>query len=121
MSSYGDFCKDQRKARQRVRMFWHECPTCAISFGTGTSVAPGGTCRNCGWHAPGQKGDDLRAADEMDKRLEATRKPRRRGDWECPYCDMSFATKQARGAHVSKKHQEQHESERRPLPKPVTT
>lgn len=118
MSSYGDFCKEQRRARQRVRMFWHECPTCAVAFGTGTSVAPGGKCRNCGWHAPGKPGDDMRAADEMDRRITATQKPRRRGPWECPYCDMAFASKKARGHHVSKKHGKQHELERKPLPKP---
>jgi len=121
MSSYGDFCREQRMARRRVRMFWHECPTCAMEFGTGTKVAPGGTCRNCGWHAPGDSGDDMRAADEFDRKKETALKPRRRGPWECPYCDMSFAGKQARGAHVSKKHTQQHTLERRPLPNPVTT
>lgn len=114
MSSYGDFCREQRKARQRVRLFWHECPTCAISFGTGTSVAPGGKCRNCGWNAPGKPGDDLRAADKSDQD-EWQRKPKHRGKWECPYCDMTFATKAARGAHVSKVHQKQHLSERKSL------
>lgn len=114
MSSYGDFCRDQRKARQRVRMHWHECPTCAVAYGTGTSVAPGGTCRNCGWDAPGNRGDDMRAADEADKQ-EWSKKPRNRGDWECPYCDMSFATKSARGGHVSKKHAPQHLEEKRSL------
>lgn len=119
MSSYGDFCKEQRKARQRVRMFWHECPTCAVKFGTGTSVAPGANCRNCGWLAPGQRGDDMRAADARDKQLEARRKPRRRGPWEYPYCDWSFADKQSRGKHVSTKHTRQHEAERRPLLAPA--
>lgn len=121
MSSYGDFCREQRRARQRVRMFWHECPTCAVRFGTGTTVAPGAKCRNCGWLAPGQKGDDMRAADEMDRQMEAPRKRHRRGPWECPYCDRSFADKQARGAHVNKKHARQHAQERKHLLTPTET
>lgn len=116
MSSYGDFCREQRKARQRVRMFWHECPTCKVSFGTGTSVAPGGKCRNCGWAAPGKPGDDMRQADEFEAKH--TRKPKRHGPWECPYCEMSFASKRSRGDHVSKKHGSQHMEERKPLLKP---
>lgn len=107
MSSYGDFCREQRKARQRVRMFWHECPHCAQRFGTGTSVAPGGNCRNCGWDAPGQPGDDMRAADDLERRTWSP-KSKQRGDWNCPYCEMSFATRQARGSHVNKKHGAEH-------------
>lgn len=68
MSDYGDFCREQRQERQSLRMHWHECPHCAVRFGTGTLVAPGKTCRHDGWKAPGKKGDDYRAAAQMARR-----------------------------------------------------
>lgn len=119
MSDYGDFCRDQRQSRQRLRMHWHECPTCAVAFGTGTSVAPGRKCRNCGWTAPGEKGDDQRAADDFDKQKEWSKKPRNRGPWGCPYCDMSFGSAKARMAHVTKKHGMQHRQEQRKFLNPA--
>ena len=56
-----------RQARSR-RQFWIECPHCKERFGTGTKVAPGARCRHSRqkWHpewiAPGNRGDDWRAA-----------------------------------------------------------
>ena len=51
-SDYGDFCREQRKGKQGLRRHFHECPNCAIAYGTGTKVEPGYKCRNCDWVAP---------------------------------------------------------------------
>ncbi len=62
MGDVGDFWKDVRDDRRRRRAHWHECPDCSVRYGTGTLVPPGCNCRNCDWRAPGQRGDDERAA-----------------------------------------------------------
>ena len=117
MSDYGDFCREQRQSKQRLRAHWHECPTCAISFGTGTSVAPGGNCRNCGWRAPGDRGDDARAAKRLDdvrskSKIDERKKKEARFKFCCPYCDRKLKNPSARGQHVQSSHREEHNEKR---------
>ena len=117
MSDYGDFCREQRIERQERRRFWHECPTCKISYGTGTSVAPGGNCRNCGWKAPGSPGDDRRSVEAMKRKQVAQKIAKQKAreryfEYECPYCDRKFKNPFNRGQHVKKVHDEEH-AERR--------
>lgn len=113
MSDMGDFYREQREERRRLRAHWHECPDCAVRFGTGTSVPPGGTCHNCGWEAPGERGDDRRAADLLDRRLRAQEaakraKRERHFEFECPYCERKFRTPADRGRHVAAVHEAEH-------------
>jgi len=75
-SSFGDDMREHRQWMQARKKYWHECPDCKVSFGTGTSTPPGGTCRNCGWAAPGERGSDVRAA-QADRAAEKERKRRK--------------------------------------------
>lgn len=120
MSDYGDFCREQRQARSRLRFHWHECPHCAVLFGTGTSVAPGRTCRrHPDWRAPGEVGDDERAAHMADEDAERVRinKVKQRAikeasfNYPCPYCARRFQTPLGRGKHVQSKHDELHKKQ----------
>lgn len=120
MSEYGDFCREQRQWKQSLRMHWHECPNCAVRFGTGTSVAPGTKCRNCDWVAPGERGDDVRKVREWarEERAEASRLAAEKAakksakeaqfEFECPYCERRFFNPAARGQHVNRLHQAEH-------------
>jgi hypothetical protein len=69
MGDVGDYWRDARAYRRSVRAHWHECPTCAQMYGTGTKVPPGCECHNCGWLAPG----------EVTKSKSAGVKPRKGG------------------------------------------
>ena len=113
MSEMGDFYREMRQERSALRRHWHECPHCAVRFGTGTSVAPGGRCRNCGWQAPGEHGDDRRAVKAAER---AEREERRRKEaknpFPCPYCDRRLKTPAGRGEHVQKLHAEEHDRRR---------
>lgn len=113
----GDYWNEAREDRRAIRRHWHECPDCAVSFGTGTLVAPGEKCRHDGWQAPGQKGDDRRAArqDHKDeewqefnsewRKLRAQDKTRRRNVLRtCRKCGKKLKSTQARKAHEKDKH-----------------
>lgn len=117
MSDYGDFCREQREWRRARRDHWHGCPHCAETFGEAKLIPPGGTCPHHGWKAPGQPGDDVRAARDAEKAAEngPPRKPKNRGEWQCPYCEMSFKRKVDRGRHVGAKHRQEHRKQRRSL------
>jgi len=52
MSESGDFWRAYKDQKRAARRHYHECPTCAERYGTGTKVEPGHRCRNCGWEAP---------------------------------------------------------------------
>ena len=113
MSEMGDFDREQRRQRSKLRAHWHECPHCAVAFGTGTSVAPGGQCRNCGWDAPGEAGDDRRAVAAWDRTQEKRRQFREaKRIYPCPYCPRRFTTSEGRGKHVNRIHAEEHERRR---------
>lgn len=52
MSESGEMWREYREHKRRFRKHMHECPHCAVRFGTGTKVVPGERCRNCDWVAP---------------------------------------------------------------------
>lgn len=101
----GDDFREHREWRRAVRNYWEECPNCAISFGTGTKVAPGDTCRHCGWLAPGKRGSDTRRASQ-DQRMKADRSAIGQKQKEaqalkrrCLLCNKSFGSTNARQHH----------------------
>lgn len=101
MGDIGEYWREHREWKQARRRHWHECPTCRVSFGTGTSVAPGRTCRHCGWLAPGEIGEDnVKARAEMT-RNEPTKD---RSDKRCLICGKWFKTARARNQHREAKH-----------------
>jgi len=91
-------------------MHWHECPFCAIRYGTGTSVAPGRTCRNCGWEAPGKSGEDQRAVAKMErddvfKEIERQAKKRRAQVLHtCRVCGKRLKNEHGRVQHERQAH-----------------
>jgi flavoprotein len=52
MSELRDDFRYLKERRRQFRRHMHECPKCAIAYGTGTKVVPGEKCRNCEWVAP---------------------------------------------------------------------
>lgn len=91
-----------------IRAHWHECPTCAAMYGgNGTKVAPGETCLNCGWDAPGERGDDMRAAgfeSEKEKRARWRQAVADKAFMRCNDCGASFIDFDTLIDHEIKRH-----------------
>jgi len=107
MGDVGDYWNDVREHKRAVRMHWHECPNCERKFGTGTKVAPGCDCRNCGWRAPGKKGDDHRQAyrRENENKAERWRANIAAKNFQlCGRCGAFFIDLETLEAHEDRRH-----------------
>lgn len=110
MGDVGDYWNDARNYRRARRAHWHECPTCAVRYGTGTLVAPGQKCRNCDWIAPGQRGDDVHAAERdldwesVQEQQRAEKKARALSERTCRYCNKVFKQPHGRKHHEQSVH-----------------
>lgn len=62
MGDIGDDRGKHREWKRRVRRHWHDCPNCALSYRTDTSVAPGCKCQSCDCIATRTKGEDVHKA-----------------------------------------------------------
>lgn len=112
MGDVGEYWREHREQQQARRRYWHECPTCRHRYGTGTKVAPGHRCRNCGWRVPGQAGSDIaRAATDIAvaQNLEAERVAKRvarRQARRCRFCNRMLRTPEGRAQHEATVHAE---------------
>lgn len=110
MGDVGDYWREHKEFKQRLRSYWHECPSCAVEFGTGTKVAPGRKCRNCDWKAPGTPGEDLTKARRdteeswIEKDLKAQKQARKLAECTCKFCKKVFTTPHGRAEHERQKH-----------------
>jgi hypothetical protein len=94
MGDMGDYWRDVRDWKRNVRRSWHECPNCDFG-GNPPKVAPGCTCRHCGWEAPGERGDDIRNANAIEQPEPRT---------TCRECGREFADANSCFQHERDKH-----------------
>tara|TARA_R100000544_G_scaffold34719_3_gene21654 strand:+ start:23353 stop:23715 length:363 start_codon:yes stop_codon:yes gene_type:complete len=114
MGDLGDYWREHREYKRALRMFWPECPTCAVTYGTGTKTPPGEACHNCGWIAPGERGSDKArakahlSAQYEDEQERAARKAEKRARLmalrTCRACGRQFKTERARINHERDAH-----------------
>jgi len=110
MGDVGDYWREHKEFKKRLRSHWHECPSCAVAFGTGTLVAPGRKCRNCDWKAPGVPGEDLEKARrateafEIEAEARVEKQARKLAERTCKFCKKVFGTPHGRAEHERQKH-----------------
>ena len=104
-----DLWRDARAFKRDMRANWHDCPNCVYGDNA-RKVAPGCTCWECGWEAPGRKGDDISKAREAEavrfasELAEEDERKKRRALRTCDVCRHVFPNKESMQKHRSVMH-----------------
>lgn len=112
MSEMGDDFRAQREFRREARSQWHDCPNC-IYGGNARKIAPGAACHECGWVAPGRRGEDLEHArraerttwdDEARDLAQKAARQADQADRTCDICKRVFGNRDSLRMHRRMKH-----------------